>query len=165
MCSKMPHVLHSPEPPSLSAFNPQCDKEIEQVQSQLEDYKDPPLSLSRLSLKQQKFKTFREMANVSDTKLWVFFLRVHTCYTVLQNAVFKWWVHLLGEKFSKSVWKSNCHLIITPGCATFSSNRCNQVLWSLAMAASQEELLPESHSKVYFLFFFISSLMNHELWP
>ncbi|XP_055360731.1 rho guanine nucleotide exchange factor 40 isoform X2 [Betta splendens] len=40
-----------------------CDKEIEQVQSQLEDYKDPPLSLSRLSLKQQKFKTFREAAN------------------------------------------------------------------------------------------------------
>lgn len=47
------------------AFNPQCDKEIEQVQSQLDDYKDPPLSLSRLSLKQQKFRTFREMANVS----------------------------------------------------------------------------------------------------
>ncbi|XP_037335705.2 rho guanine nucleotide exchange factor 40 [Pungitius pungitius] len=40
-----------------------CDKEIDQVQSQLEDYKDPPLSLSRLSLKQQKFKTFRETAN------------------------------------------------------------------------------------------------------
>ncbi|KAM9426500.1 LOW QUALITY PROTEIN: rho guanine nucleotide exchange factor 40 [Pholidichthys leucotaenia] len=40
-----------------------CDKEIEQVQAQLEDYKDPPLSLSRLSLKQQKFKTFREAAN------------------------------------------------------------------------------------------------------
>ncbi|XP_018518086.1 LOW QUALITY PROTEIN: rho guanine nucleotide exchange factor 40 [Lates calcarifer] len=40
-----------------------CDKEIEQVQSQLEDYKDPPLSLSRLSLKQQRFKTFRETAN------------------------------------------------------------------------------------------------------
>ncbi|KAM7366452.1 hypothetical protein PAMP_015890 [Pampus punctatissimus] len=40
-----------------------CDKEIEQVQSQLDDYKDPPLSLSRLSLKQQKFKTFRETAN------------------------------------------------------------------------------------------------------
>ncbi|XP_028261575.1 rho guanine nucleotide exchange factor 40 [Parambassis ranga] len=40
-----------------------CDKEIEEVQSQLEDYKDPPLSLSRLSLKQQKFKTFREAAN------------------------------------------------------------------------------------------------------
>ncbi|XP_041635078.1 pleckstrin homology domain-containing family G member 4B [Cheilinus undulatus] len=40
-----------------------CDKEIEQVQSQLEDYKDPPLSLSRLSLKQQKFKTFKETAN------------------------------------------------------------------------------------------------------
>ncbi|CAK6975557.1 rho guanine nucleotide exchange factor 40 [Scomber scombrus] len=40
-----------------------CDTEIEQVQSQLDDYKDPPLSLSRLSLKQQKFKTFRETAN------------------------------------------------------------------------------------------------------
>ncbi|KAM6909462.1 LOW QUALITY PROTEIN: rho guanine nucleotide exchange factor 40 [Xenentodon cancila] len=40
-----------------------CDKEIEKVQSQLEDYKDPPLSLSRLSLKQQKFRTFREAAN------------------------------------------------------------------------------------------------------
>ncbi|XP_069374637.1 rho guanine nucleotide exchange factor 40 isoform X1 [Paralichthys olivaceus] len=40
-----------------------CDKEIERVQSQLDDYKDPPLSLSRLSLKQQKFKTFRESAN------------------------------------------------------------------------------------------------------
>ncbi|XP_047450939.1 rho guanine nucleotide exchange factor 40 isoform X2 [Mugil cephalus] len=40
-----------------------CDKEIEQVQSQLDDYKDPPLSLSRLSLKQQRFKTFRETAN------------------------------------------------------------------------------------------------------
>ncbi|XP_054603405.2 rho guanine nucleotide exchange factor 40 isoform X1 [Nothobranchius furzeri] len=40
-----------------------CDKEIEQVQSQLDDYKDPPLSLSRLSLKQQKFRTFRETAN------------------------------------------------------------------------------------------------------
>uniref|UniRef100_A0A8C5DFR4 Rho guanine nucleotide exchange factor 40-like n=1 Tax=Gouania willdenowi TaxID=441366 RepID=A0A8C5DFR4_GOUWI len=40
-----------------------CDKEIEQVQSQLEDYRDPPLSLSRLSLKQQRFKTFRETAN------------------------------------------------------------------------------------------------------
>ncbi|XP_038156210.1 pleckstrin homology domain-containing family G member 4B isoform X2 [Cyprinodon tularosa] len=40
-----------------------CDKEIEQVQSQLEEYKDPPLSLSRLSLKQQKFRTFKETAN------------------------------------------------------------------------------------------------------
>ncbi|CAG5929478.1 unnamed protein product [Menidia menidia] len=40
-----------------------CDKEIEQVQSQLEDYKEPPLSLSRLSLKQQRFRTFRETAN------------------------------------------------------------------------------------------------------
>ncbi|XP_068612059.1 rho guanine nucleotide exchange factor 40 [Brachionichthys hirsutus] len=40
-----------------------CDKEIEQIQSQLGDYKDPPLSLSRLSLKQQKFKTFKQTAN------------------------------------------------------------------------------------------------------
>ena len=52
---------------------PQCDKEIEQVQSQLEDYKDPPLSLSRLSLKQQKFKTFRETANVSVRRIALFF--------------------------------------------------------------------------------------------
>lgn len=67
-------VTHAPStanPPflSLSTFDPQCDKEIEQVQSQLEEYKDPPLSLSRLSLKQQKFRTFRETANVSDTKI------------------------------------------------------------------------------------------------
>lgn len=54
---------------SLLTFNPQCDKEIEQVQSQLDDYKDPPLSLSRLSLKQQKFKTFRETANVSGGRV------------------------------------------------------------------------------------------------
>ncbi|KAM4612027.1 rho guanine nucleotide exchange factor 40 isoform 2-T2 [Polymixia lowei] len=56
-----------------------CDKEIEQVQAQLDDYKDPPLSLSRLSLKQQKFKTFRETANdlhsqtlsvLSDLEAW-----------------------------------------------------------------------------------------------
>uniref|UniRef100_A0A3P9JPM8 Rho guanine nucleotide exchange factor (GEF) 40 n=1 Tax=Oryzias latipes TaxID=8090 RepID=A0A3P9JPM8_ORYLA len=40
-----------------------CDKEIEEVQLQLEDYRDPPLSLSRLSLKQQKFRTFRETVN------------------------------------------------------------------------------------------------------
>lgn len=56
------------DPPSSLSVSPslsQCDKEIEQVQSQLEEYKEPPLSLSRLSLKQQKFKTFREMANVS----------------------------------------------------------------------------------------------------
>ncbi|XP_060772946.1 rho guanine nucleotide exchange factor 40 isoform X2 [Neoarius graeffei] len=37
-----------------------CEKEIDRVQEQLEEYKDPPLSLSRLSLKQQKFKSFRE---------------------------------------------------------------------------------------------------------
>lgn len=56
-----------PPLPPLPLFGSisQCDKEIEQVQSQLEDYKDPPLSLSRLSLKQQKFRTFRETANVS----------------------------------------------------------------------------------------------------
>ncbi|XP_056613263.1 rho guanine nucleotide exchange factor 40 [Triplophysa dalaica] len=39
-----------------------CEREIEQVQEQLEDYKHPPLSLSRLSLKQHKFKSFRESA-------------------------------------------------------------------------------------------------------
>ncbi|XP_051554972.1 rho guanine nucleotide exchange factor 40-like isoform X2 [Myxocyprinus asiaticus] len=39
-----------------------CDREIEHVQEQLEDYKHPPLSLSRLSLKQHKFKGFRESA-------------------------------------------------------------------------------------------------------
>ncbi|KAK7910367.1 hypothetical protein WMY93_015051 [Mugilogobius chulae] len=56
-----------------------CDKEIVRVQSQLEDFRDPPLSLSRLSLKQQKFKTFRETANelhsetlavLSDLETW-----------------------------------------------------------------------------------------------
>ncbi|CAL8326552.1 unnamed protein product [Lota lota] len=40
-----------------------CDQEIREVQSQLEEYKDPPLSLSRLSVKQHKFKSFRETAN------------------------------------------------------------------------------------------------------
>ncbi|XP_026799035.2 pleckstrin homology domain-containing family G member 4B [Pangasianodon hypophthalmus] len=39
-----------------------CEKEIDRVHEQLEEYKDPPLSLSRLSLKQQKFKSFRESA-------------------------------------------------------------------------------------------------------
>ncbi|XP_076144890.1 rho guanine nucleotide exchange factor 40 isoform X1 [Alosa pseudoharengus] len=39
-----------------------CEKEIGSVQEQLEDFRDPPLSLSRLSLKQQKFKSFRESA-------------------------------------------------------------------------------------------------------
>ncbi|KAI4897505.1 hypothetical protein NFI96_008042 [Prochilodus magdalenae] len=39
-----------------------CEKEIERVQEQLEEYKDPPLSLSRLSLRQQKFRSFRETA-------------------------------------------------------------------------------------------------------
>lgn len=57
----------------LVSSSPQCDKEIEQVQSQLEDYKDPPLSLSRLSLKQQKFKTFRETANVSVLVITLYF--------------------------------------------------------------------------------------------
>lgn len=51
--------------PFTPVSSSQCDKEIEQVQSQLEEYREPPLSLSRLSLKQQKFKTFRETANVS----------------------------------------------------------------------------------------------------
>ncbi|XP_043099177.1 rho guanine nucleotide exchange factor 40, partial [Puntigrus tetrazona] len=39
-----------------------CERDIEHVQQQLEDYKHPPLSLSRLSLKQHKFKSFRESA-------------------------------------------------------------------------------------------------------
>ncbi|XP_051580200.1 pleckstrin homology domain-containing family G member 4B-like isoform X1 [Myxocyprinus asiaticus] len=39
-----------------------CDREIEHVQEQLEDYKHPPLSLSRLSLKQHKFKGLRGSA-------------------------------------------------------------------------------------------------------
>ncbi|XP_029112067.1 rho guanine nucleotide exchange factor 40 isoform X2 [Scleropages formosus] len=38
----------------------QCERDIEKVQEQLEGYKDTPLSLSKLSLKQQKFKAFRE---------------------------------------------------------------------------------------------------------
>ncbi|XP_061619218.1 rho guanine nucleotide exchange factor 40 isoform X4 [Phyllopteryx taeniolatus] len=40
-----------------------CDEEVERVQLQTDAYKDPPLSLSRLSLQQQKFKTLRETAN------------------------------------------------------------------------------------------------------
>ncbi|XP_077598310.1 rho guanine nucleotide exchange factor 40 isoform X1 [Stigmatopora nigra] len=40
-----------------------CKQEMEQVQSELDSYKDPPLSLSRLSLQQQKFKALRETAN------------------------------------------------------------------------------------------------------
>ncbi|KAM6949166.1 rho guanine nucleotide exchange factor 40 [Aplochiton taeniatus] len=40
-----------------------CEREVEQTQGQLEDYREPPLSLSRLSLKQQRFRTFREAAN------------------------------------------------------------------------------------------------------
>ena len=55
--------LCSPSPPLPP---PQCDQEIREVQSQLEEYKDPPLSLSRLSVKQHKFKSFRETANVSS---------------------------------------------------------------------------------------------------
>ncbi|XP_066515955.1 rho guanine nucleotide exchange factor 40 [Hoplias malabaricus] len=39
-----------------------CEMEIDRVQEQLDEYKHPPLSLSRLSLKQQKFKSFRESA-------------------------------------------------------------------------------------------------------
>uniref|UniRef100_A0A8C1WZ18 Rho guanine nucleotide exchange factor (GEF) 40 n=1 Tax=Cyprinus carpio TaxID=7962 RepID=A0A8C1WZ18_CYPCA len=39
-----------------------CERDIEHEQQQLEDYKHPPLSLSRLSLKQHKFRSFRESA-------------------------------------------------------------------------------------------------------
>ncbi|XP_016110893.1 pleckstrin homology domain-containing family G member 4B-like isoform X2 [Sinocyclocheilus grahami] len=39
-----------------------CERDVEHVQQHLEDYKHPPLSLSRLSLKQHKFKSFRESA-------------------------------------------------------------------------------------------------------
>uniref|UniRef100_H3CPP4 Rho guanine nucleotide exchange factor (GEF) 40 n=1 Tax=Tetraodon nigroviridis TaxID=99883 RepID=H3CPP4_TETNG len=48
----------------LAELVDKLDKEIERVQSQLEEYREPPLSLSRLSLKQQKFKSFRETANI-----------------------------------------------------------------------------------------------------
>lgn len=62
--SSLSLFLYHPHP--FTPVSPsQCDKEIEQVQSQLEEYREPPLSLSRLSLKQQKFKTFKETANVS----------------------------------------------------------------------------------------------------
>ncbi|XP_077401026.1 rho guanine nucleotide exchange factor 40 [Vanacampus margaritifer] len=56
-----------------------CDEEMERVQSQVHTYKDPPLSLSRLSLQQQKFKNLRETANelhsrtlsvLSDLETW-----------------------------------------------------------------------------------------------
>ncbi|XP_026878671.2 rho guanine nucleotide exchange factor 40 isoform X3 [Electrophorus electricus] len=47
---------------ALVAKLDKCEQDIESVQEQLEEYKDPPLSLSRLSLKQQKFKSFRESA-------------------------------------------------------------------------------------------------------
>ncbi|XP_061664881.1 rho guanine nucleotide exchange factor 40 isoform X10 [Syngnathoides biaculeatus] len=40
-----------------------CDEEVQRVQLQTEAYRDPPVSLSRLSLQQQKFKTLRERAN------------------------------------------------------------------------------------------------------
>ncbi|XP_077444922.1 rho guanine nucleotide exchange factor 40 isoform X2 [Stigmatopora argus] len=40
-----------------------CNEEMEHVQSELDSYKDPPLSLSRLSLQQQRFKALRETAN------------------------------------------------------------------------------------------------------
>ncbi|XP_001919604.4 rho guanine nucleotide exchange factor 40 isoform X1 [Danio rerio] len=39
-----------------------CERDVEQIQDQLKDYKDPPLSLSRLTLKQHKFRSFRESA-------------------------------------------------------------------------------------------------------
>ncbi|MFT7815262.1 rho guanine nucleotide exchange factor 40-like isoform X2, partial [Arapaima gigas] len=38
----------------------QCERDLEKAQEQLEGYKDTPLSLSKLALKQQKFKAFRE---------------------------------------------------------------------------------------------------------
>ncbi|XP_077356393.1 rho guanine nucleotide exchange factor 40 isoform X2 [Festucalex cinctus] len=56
-----------------------CDEELAGVQSQVHAYKDPPLSLSRLSLQQQKFKKLRETANelhsrtlsvLSDLETW-----------------------------------------------------------------------------------------------
>ncbi|XP_037118462.1 rho guanine nucleotide exchange factor 40 isoform X2 [Syngnathus acus] len=40
-----------------------CDEDMRRVQSQVQTYKDPPLSLSRLSLQQQQFKKLRETAN------------------------------------------------------------------------------------------------------
>uniref|UniRef100_A0A096MGB3 Rho guanine nucleotide exchange factor (GEF) 40 n=1 Tax=Poecilia formosa TaxID=48698 RepID=A0A096MGB3_POEFO len=48
----------------LAGMVDKLEKVCVPVQSQLEEYKDPPLSLSRLSLKQQKFRTFRETANI-----------------------------------------------------------------------------------------------------
>lgn len=71
----------------------QCDKEIEQVQSQLDDYKDPPLSLSRLSLKQQKFKTFRETANVSGQNdiFFTVFVKTFIKHIIICIFVCMWW--------------------------------------------------------------------------
>lgn len=80
--------LSLPRPPLLR-LNPQCDKEIEQVQSQLENYKDPPLSLSRLSLKQQKFKTFREMANVSVRRLLLEYM-----LNICMNTMLEWTISM-----------------------------------------------------------------------
>ncbi|XP_035280397.1 rho guanine nucleotide exchange factor 40 isoform X1 [Anguilla anguilla] len=39
-----------------------CDREVEQVVEQVEEFRVPPLSLSSLALKQQKYRAFREMA-------------------------------------------------------------------------------------------------------
>lgn len=89
-------VLRSPLSPLSPP--PQCDKEIVQVQSQLEDYKDPPLSLSRLSLKQQKFKTFRETANVS-VAIFVIFCLLKNSFTVKFEHIFNYWT-----KFFSCTW-------------------------------------------------------------
>ncbi|KAI1888672.1 hypothetical protein AGOR_G00187550 [Albula goreensis] len=40
----------------------QCEGQVEKVLEQMEEFRDPPLSLSTLAFKQQKFKTFREEA-------------------------------------------------------------------------------------------------------
>ncbi|KAG9329164.1 hypothetical protein JZ751_007386 [Albula glossodonta] len=40
----------------------QCEGQVEKVLEHIEEFRDPPLSLSTLALKQQKFKTFREEA-------------------------------------------------------------------------------------------------------
>ncbi|XP_076868210.1 rho guanine nucleotide exchange factor 40 [Brachyhypopomus gauderio] len=47
---------------ALVAKLDKCERDVERVQDQLGEYRDPPLSLSRLSLTQQKFKSFRESA-------------------------------------------------------------------------------------------------------
>lgn len=61
VCNEKTTSSNSPFPSSTT----QCEKELEQLQEQLEEFKDTPLSLSKLSLKQQKFKAFRESAMVS----------------------------------------------------------------------------------------------------